>query len=72
MDVPGVRAENIQIEIENDVLTVSGERPFPYAREDGTGPARRVERGFGRFQRGRRCCAAAPACPVLGITNRNT
>ena len=51
MDVPGVRAENIQIELENDVLTVSGERPFPYASEDGTGPARRVERGFGRFQR---------------------
>jgi HSP20 family protein len=51
MDVPGLRAENIQIELENDVLTVSGERPFPYAREDGTGPARRVERGFGRFQR---------------------
>jgi HSP20 family protein len=51
MDVPGLRAENIQIELENDVLTVSGERPFPYAREDGSGPARRVERGFGRFQR---------------------
>jgi HSP20 family protein len=51
MDVPGLRAEDIQIELENDVLTVSGERPFPYAREDGTGPARRVERGFGRFQR---------------------
>jgi HSP20 family protein len=51
MDVPGLRAKNIQIELENDVLTVSAERPFPYAREDGTGPARRVERGFGRFQR---------------------
>jgi HSP20 family protein len=51
MDVPGMRAENIQIELENDVLTVSRERPFPYATEDGAGPARRVERGFGRFQR---------------------
>jgi|SRR5438105_14798598 HSP20 family protein len=51
MDVPGLRTENIQIELENDVLTVSGERPFPYAREDGVGPARRIERGFGRFQR---------------------
>jgi HSP20 family protein len=51
MDVPGLRAENIQIELENDVLTVSGERPFPYPRENGAGPARRVERGFGRFQR---------------------
>ena len=51
MDVPGLRSEDIQIELENDVLTVSGERPFPYAREDGGGPARRVERGFGKFQR---------------------
>jgi HSP20 family protein len=51
MDVPGLRAENVQIELENDVLTVSGERPFPYAHEDGGGPARRIERGFGRFQR---------------------
>jgi HSP20 family protein len=51
MDVPGMRAENIQIELENDVLTVSGERPFPYPREDGTSSAHHVERGFGRFQR---------------------
>jgi HSP20 family protein len=51
MDVPGLRSENIEIELENDVLTISGERPFPYAREDGSGPARRIERGFGKFQR---------------------
>jgi HSP20 family protein len=51
MDVPGLRSENLEIELENDVLTVRGERPFPYAREDGAGPARRVERGFGRFER---------------------
>jgi HSP20 family protein len=51
MDVPGLHADDIEIELENDVLTVSGERPFPYAQEDGGGPARRIERGFGRFQR---------------------
>ena len=51
MDVPGLRSDDIRVELENDVLTVSGERPFPYAREDGGGPARRVERGFGKFQR---------------------
>jgi HSP20 family protein len=51
MDVPGLRPENLEIELENDVLTVRGERPFPYAREDGEGPIRRVERGFGRFER---------------------
>jgi HSP20 family protein len=51
MDVPGLHSDDLQIELENDVLTVSGERPFPYSREDGGGPARRVERGFGKFQR---------------------
>ena len=29
----------------------TGERPFPYAREDGGGPARRIEQGFGKFER---------------------
>src|ERR1700761_465316 len=51
MDVPGLRAENLDIELETDVLTIRGERPFPYAREDGRGPVRRIERGFGRFER---------------------
>ncbi|HWE10943.1 MAG TPA: Hsp20/alpha crystallin family protein [Solirubrobacteraceae bacterium] len=52
MDVPGLHPDNLQIELENDVLTVSGERPFPYAREDGAvGQVQRIERGFGRFQR---------------------
>jgi HSP20 family protein len=51
MDVPGLRSDNLEIELENDVLTVRGERPFPYAREDGGGPVRRIERGFGRFER---------------------
>src|ERR1700759_3085555 len=51
MDVPGLGAENLDIELENDVLTIRGERPFPYAREDGKGPVRRIERGFGRFER---------------------
>jgi HSP20 family protein len=51
MDVPALRAENLDIELENDVLTIRGERPFPYSREDGKGPVRRIERGFGRFER---------------------
>jgi HSP20 family protein len=51
MDVPGLRVENLEIELENDVLAVRGERPFPYPREDGGGPIRRIERGFGRFER---------------------
>jgi HSP20 family protein len=51
VDVPGLRVDDLDIELENDVLTVRGERPFPYAREDGSGPARRIERPFGRFER---------------------
>jgi len=51
MDVPGLRSDNLDIELENDVLTIRGERPFPYARDDGKGPVRRTERGFGRFER---------------------
>lgn len=51
MDVPGLHTDNLQIELENDVLTVRGERPFPYSAEDGRGPVRRIERGFGKFER---------------------
>jgi HSP20 family protein len=40
MDVPGLSAESLEIELDNDVLTVRGERPF-----------RRIERRFGRFER---------------------
>jgi HSP20 family protein len=51
IDVPGLHTENLEIELENDTLTVRGERPFPYSREEGGGPARRIERRFGRFER---------------------
>jgi HSP20 family protein len=49
MDVPGIRAEDLEIEVENDVLTVRGTRPYPYQGQEGN--IRRVERGFGRFER---------------------
>jgi HSP20 family protein len=52
MDVPGVSAENLEIELENDVLTIRGERPSPYGEQDqGEPAARRIERPFGRFER---------------------
>jgi HSP20 family protein len=51
MDVPGVRPDKLEIELENDVLTVRGERTFPYATDEGDRAVRRVERGFGRFER---------------------
>ena len=57
LDVPGLRSEDLQIELENEVLTVRGERPNPYGGDgDGVGDSqrgtwRRIERGFGRFER---------------------
>ncbi len=51
MDVPGVSAEQLEIELENDVLTIRGERPFPYEDAEGERTLRRVERSFGRFER---------------------
>jgi HSP20 family protein len=50
MDIPGVGREQLDIELENDMLTVRGERPYPYG-EDGDAGVRRIERGFGRFER---------------------
>ena len=49
MDVPGCPADALEIELENDVLTVRGDRPCPY--EESAGAVRRIERGFGAFER---------------------
>ena len=49
MAVPGVGSDHLDVEFENDMLTVRGERPYPYG-EDGD-RARDIERGFGRFER---------------------
>ena len=51
MDVPGVTRDNLEIELENDVLTIRGERPYPYHTDEGGRTWRRIEREFGRFER---------------------
>jgi HSP20 family protein len=51
MDVPGVPSDKLEIELENDVLSVRGERPYPYETGDGERVWRRLERSFGRFER---------------------
>ena len=51
MDVPGLSPDSLEIEIENDVLTVRGERRPPAEVEDGGRTVRRVERRFGKFER---------------------
>jgi len=51
MDVPGLSADTLEIELDNDELTVRGERPFPYSTNGGDPAVRRIERRFGRFER---------------------
>lgn len=52
MDVPGLTADDVTIELEEDVLTVRGERPLPYKSDEQQGKVwQRVERGFGKFER---------------------
>jgi hypothetical protein len=46
-----MRSEELEVELENDILTVRGERPYPYSREEGGGAIQRIERRFGRFER---------------------
>ena len=49
MELPGVRAEDVQIECENNALTISGERRQEERTEQGR--QLRVERRFGSFTR---------------------
>lgn len=49
IELPGVSPEDVEITLEENVLTVSGERSF-YADKEAEG-FRRVERSFGRFHR---------------------
>lgn len=53
MDLPGLKADDVTIELRQDVLTVKGERAFPFATEtDGDQRVwQRLERGFGTFER---------------------
>ncbi|MDP9021147.1 MAG: Hsp20/alpha crystallin family protein [Actinomycetota bacterium] len=49
VELPGLDAEDVEITLEENVLTVSGERRF-YDESEAEG-FRRVERRFGRFHR---------------------
>jgi HSP20 family protein len=53
MDVPGLSTGDVSVELEGEVLTVRGERPYPYETggEDGRRVWQRLERGFGKFER---------------------
>jgi HSP20 family protein len=51
MDVPGLRTDDLEIELENDTLSVRGERRFPYQTDSEQRVWRHIERRFGRFER---------------------
>jgi HSP20 family protein len=48
-DLPGLRRDQVEIEVKDDVLTISGERRSEH--EDKGEGFHRVERSFGRFSR---------------------
>ena len=48
MDVPGLRSEDIEVSVEDQVLTISGQRERP---EHPEGQQRHSGRHFGRFNR---------------------
>ena len=48
-DLPGVKQEDVNLQVEDNVLTVSGERKLD--REGDAGGFHRVERSFGTFSR---------------------
>lgn len=49
VDLPGLGEDDVNVEIDGDVLTLSGERRFEQKKEEGS--FYRVERGFGHFSR---------------------
>jgi HSP20 family protein len=55
MDVPGLRPEDLDIQLVDDVLTVTGQRTYPFANDkpqNGNGRHwQRIERAYGKFRR---------------------
>lgn len=51
LELPGVNPDDVQVSVENGVLTISGEKKFSRDSGDESHGARFVERRFGRFER---------------------
>lgn len=51
MDVPGFTSDDLDIDLTDDVLTVRGERSYPYKTDEESRAFHHVERGFGKFER---------------------
>ncbi len=51
-DLPGFEKENISIEVQDDVMTISAERRDEHEEKDESGNYIRRERSYGSFSRG--------------------
>jgi len=51
VDLPGVEPAEVEVTLDHDVLTISGERKFPPLKEGEQAINRRAERGHGSFYR---------------------
>lgn len=49
LDLPGIPAEQVEVTLEDDTLTVSGERRATFDEQEGR--VHRIERSYGRFFR---------------------
>jgi len=65
VELPGVPADEVDVSLEENVLTISGERRFYEGRE--TEGFRRVERSFGRFNRALRLPDRVDASGVRAV-----
>ena len=63
-DLPGLSKDDLEIDLENNLLTVSGERRFEKNTEDDNGKFRRVERAYGSFRRSFNLPATVDAAKV--------
>ena len=50
-DLPGLKSEDIGVRVENQTLTVAGERKFEEGKEDSGKGFHRIERSYGSFVR---------------------
>jgi HSP20 family protein len=48
-ELPGIKADDVKIDVENNVLTLKGERRLEKKKDEGT--SHRVERFYGTFTR---------------------
>lgn len=51
VDVPGIDPKDVEITLDNGVLTISGERQYVKEENDEAAIRRRTERAYGRFYR---------------------